>query len=527
MAQIHAIETKLRRPDYMVDEVILYDFYDACLPTHIYSQPTFEQWVKKAEEATLKNCELTEEFLLKQGVNKEDLQAFPDQIQLSNKLPLTLDYHFEPGKQQDGVVFNVPLSALNLVKSADFEWLAPGFMKEKVMAYIKALPKHLRKQFVPVPQYADLALQEMSADKVAQKGSFVEQLVWALNRRAQQRVQVEDFAQVDLPSHLTPYFKLQDDQGKMLAESAHLDGLKTDYAHLVEAKITRHQKQKKPEKVISEWNFGDLPDVKMIRNQGTEMQAFPGLQLKGEQIILGLLGDEVEALEKHAQAVLYLLRQQVSDKERYLQKKLPLQKACLCYAPYGSCQDLTQQVIDRALMQLISQPHKIRTQKAFDAALDTLRHGWVEAAQKIAVHTQAILVGHQKIAKQIKGKINPRWLASMSDLKAQLEGLISKDFVRNTPEKWFQQCPRYLQGLEKRLEKIDIDPHKDQQGIRQITPILKTFNSLLETQTPQNQPGLADIRWQIEELRLSVFSQPMKTLNPISIKRIEKMLKDC
>jgi len=527
MAQIQEIETKLRRPDYMVDDAVLYDFYDACLPMHIYSQPAFEKWAKKADKETLNKCKLTEDLLLKQGVDEQSLQDFPNQIQLINQIPLSLDYHFEPGKQQDGIVFNIPLSALNLVKITDFEWLTPGFLKEKVMAYIKALPKHLRKQFVPVPQYADLALQEMSVEQVAQKGHFLEQLVWALNRRATQRVQASDFDQIILPSHLMPYFKLQDERGKTLAESDDLEALKKDYTHLVEAKITRHQKQKANEKVVLQWDFGDLAQSKTIHHQGADIKVFPALQIKGHQIVLGLLGDEQLAQAKHGEAVLSLLRQQAGDKERYLQKKLSLQKACLCYAPYGTCQDLTQQVIDRALRQLITTPEQIKTQQAFENALEILRHQWIETAQIIAQQTQAILVAHQNIAKKIKGKMNPRWLASMSDLKTQLDGLISKDFVRNTPEKWFKQCPRYLQGLEKRLEKIDIDPIKDQQGIRQITPILNQFKDLFAQQTPQNKDQLIEIRWQIEELRLSIFSQPMKTLNPVSIKRIEKMLKAC
>ncbi len=528
--QIETIENKLRRPDYMVDDSALYDFYDAKIPTHIYSQPAFDKWAKKTAEKTLQECFLTEEFLLKQTIGDGVLHDFPDQFKLANSLPLKIDYQFEPGKTTDGLVFHIPLSALNLVKEADFEWLTPGFLKEKVVCYIKSLPKSLRKQFIPAPQYAELVLQEMSIDKVHEKGGFHNQLIWALNRRGQQRVSIADFEEVKLPTHLQPFYILEDEKGKFLAQETALGNLKEDYKHLLENKIHQHQAKRQPEKVINNWTFGDLPSQKIIKNQGAEMQVYPALQLKNNQIVLGLIADENQAKHLHGVAVLALLCRHLMDKEKYLQKKLPLQKACLCYAPYGTCKDLTQQVIERALKYLVPEPDKIKQQKQFEATLEKLRTHWINKAQDIAKQVSLILIAHQKIAKKIKGNLNPRWLASIADLRLQLDHLISKNFVQDTPEEWFKQLPRYLQAMEKRLEKIDVDPSKDQIFIRQIQPLLNQYEVLAKDATsislPVNLPGLVKIRWLIEELRISLFAQPMKTLQPVSIKRLEKMLKE-
>ncbi|RUM93292.1 MAG: ATP-dependent RNA helicase HrpA [Thiomicrospira sp.] len=531
IAEIHHIESKLRRPDFLVEEDVLYEFYAEHIPEHIYSLPAFEKWVRKLEKndpEALKALYLTQDFLLKQSYDSRLDVEYPDQLQIKNQLDLDVDYHFEPGKAQDGMVVKVPLSALNLVQAEDFEWLTPGLLKEKTAFYIKALPKQLRKQFIPAPNTAELVLKEMAPNKKldGRKADYVTQLVWALNRRAQQKVATSDFESVDLPEYLEPYFVLQDDNGKKIAEQSDLEALKTNYQHLVDARIQKHQSKKAPEnRVIDRWDFGDLADSQTIRTQGVEMVAYPALQISGESIELALLGGEETAQAHHAEAVLALVKKELVEKEKYLQKKLPMQKACLCYAPYGTCQELTQQVIDRALLQLIPQPEKVRQQAAFEAILENARSQWIEQAQQVASQVNAILTAHQKIAKQVKGSVNPRWLASVADIRSQLDQLISKDFVRVTPEEWFKQLPRYLQGLEKRLAKIDVDPSKDQKAIREIQPILDAYDALAKEPAYQNHPDLVEIRWLIEELRLSLFAQPMKTLKPVSIQRIQKKLK--
>ena len=530
IAKIERLENKLRRPDFLVDDEVLYEFYAERIPKHIYNKPAFEKWVKRAQKETpekIKALFLTEQDLMKQNADAGLLQDFPDQVLLNNQIQLDVDYQFEPGKEKDGVLFHLPVTRLNTFETEQFEWLTPGLLKEKTAFYIKSLPKRLRKQFIPAPQYADLALQEMNPDKKSPSGkveTFVNQLVWALNRRASEKVSAQDFAEVDLPSHLKPYFILEDEKARKLAESGSLETLKSEYQHLIEAKIEQHQQSSTQQgKPINEWNFGDLADSKTIKTHGREMLAYPALQLKAGQVVLGLVGDEHSARIEHGRAVIKLIENLLADKSKYLMKKLPMQKACLCFAPYGTCQDLTQQVIDRALHSLVPQPQDIRTQQGFIEVLEKVRTSWIEEAQKVAKQVNEILTQHQLISKQVKGKVNPRWLASMADIQAQLDGLISQNFVRNTPEKWFKQLLRYLQALQKRLEKLDQDPLKDQKAIRELQPLLKKYEQLAHEPAYQEQPALIEIRWMLEELRVSLFSQPMKTIQPVSIPRIEKL----
>ncbi|WP_232023362.1 ATP-dependent RNA helicase HrpA [Thiomicrorhabdus aquaedulcis] len=564
IADIERLESKLRRPDFLVDDDVLYEFYAQRVPKHIYNKPAFETWLKTLEQQNspqLKALYLTQADLMKQSANAQWLADYPDQVQIKNQLNLAVNYHFEPDKARDGLVYHLPLSSLNRVHQADFDWLTPGLLKEKTAFYIKALPKQLRKQFIPAPQYADLILAEMSPQKMAANGQperYLHQLVWALNRRVHlghQKVSLHDVSEVVLPNYLQAYFVLEDDKGKPLAEGQSLERLKQDYLHLVEAKIKQHQhqhqqrlKQTPAEAVegldkkgalalasepksefIERWDFGDLADTQSIKSQGALMQAYPALQCQDGRIKLTLMGDLSASQHAHGQAVLALIERLLADKEKYLQKKLPLQKACLCYAPFGTCQDLTQQVIDRALAQLVhqaaGQPHRIRTQAGFETMLEQVRLHWIETALMISAHVNEIFTLSQIIGKQVRGKVNPRWLASVADIKAQLDALVAKDFVRTVPDEWFKQIPRYLKAIQIRLQKIDLDPSKDQLAIRQLMPVLNAYNALANEPAYYNQPGLVELRWLIEELRISLFAQPMKTLMPISIARLEQKLK--
>ncbi len=534
IAQVEALEHKLRRPDYLVDETVLYEFYAEKIPEHIYSQPAFEKWVKTAPPEVEKSLYLTEADLLKQRVSEEVLKAYPNQVTLKNQLQLKVDYHFDPRKVEDGVIFHLKVSSLNLVQTEQFEWLTLGFIKEKIAFYIKSLPKGLRKQFVPVPQTADLVWQQMEPES-PKRGSFLEQLVWALNRLGNQPVKASDFAEVKLPNHLKPFFILKSDDGKkVLAKSEDLQQLKAEYQHLVDQKIAQHSVSQFEQKQVTQWDFGDLPEEETLKAQGSKIKAYPTLKVEVQEkggasaVVLTLMADKALAAEAHGEAVLQLIQQQLPDKVKYLRKQLPLQKACLCFAPYGSCEHLTQQVVQRALQQLVPDPASIRTQLAFEQVLEQVRSHWVAESQKLAKLVSEILTEHQKLAKQLKGKINPRWLAaldSLNDIRHQLDTLISPNFVSETPDPWLAQLPRYLKGLQKRLEKLDQDPNKDQQVLRGLKPLLDKFEQLQAEPTYAKNPAFIELRWQLEELRISLFAQPMKTLKPVSIQRLEKALK--
>lgn len=520
---IKRYESKVRRLDFLVDEQVLIDFYQARIPERIYSVPALESWFKKLKPAEQEKLRLTENQLLKQEVADVEYD-FPDQIALTNSLDLELDYKFDPGQKQDGVVFNLPLAGLNLVEPARFEWLTPGFLAEKITFYLRSLPKNLRRQFVPAPATAEKILAKLEFEQ----GEFLDQLLWQLNRlnASNQKITQQDFGEIDLPPHLKPWFRLQDEKGKIIAESGDLLELKRKYQHLVTKQIqkTYEAKTKKP---IEIWDFGDLPATEKLKTKHAEIIAYPGLVVTGNQVYLELIADLNQMQAQHGAAVWHLLAQNLADKAQYLRKSLNLQQACLCFAPYGSCAHLTEQIIEVSLQNLIENPAQIRTQEQFEQAQEVLKTNWISAAQNLAKLASEILQHHQKIASKIKGKVNPRALAANADLRRQLDDLIHLNFVSETPSSWLKQIPRYLQAIEKRLEKIDLDPQKDLQAQREMQGVLQKYHQLAEVAKSSKtlQPGLVEARWMLEELRISLFAQPMKTIKPVSVARIEKLLK--
>lgn len=525
--EVKYLEAKLRRPDFLIDDEVLYEFYAEKIPQHIYSVSSLEKWVKKIEKQTPELIEglfLEQSFLLKQNVNTNLELNFPDQITIKNSLDIAVDYHFVPGKEQDGLVVKIPLVSLNLINKQDFEWLTPGLIKEKTAFYIKSLPKQLRKQFVPVPQFVDLVHQQISVDK---KGDYLTQMILVLNKKTDKNISLEDFANTELPSYLMPFYQLEDHSNKVLAKDINLDKLKENYQHLVEKQLKQTLKiNKKSNKKITIWDFGDLKQQQEIKSPTGKMIAYPSLQITNQSIELVLIGDKKLAQQQHGKAVLKLLANNLADKVKYLSNRLPLQKACLCYAPYGTCQDLTKQIIDKSLNQLVANPELIKTQQEYTATLLKVKEKWILQAQEVTKQVNTTLISHQQIVKKVKVRVNPRHLMSIGDIKQQLDKLISKEFVLKTPDKWFKRFPFYLQAIEKRLDKIDIEPSKDHLVIRKISPLFDSYWSLKQQAIYENSEKLEEIRWQLEELRISLFAQPMKTLSPVSIKRIEKQIKE-
>ena len=528
IASIEHIESKLRRPDFLVEPDQLYDFYFERIPKHIYNQPALETWVRNTQKTHPEQIEalyFKKEDLLKQAIDTQDLaQAFPDQITLKNQLPLAVDYHFEPGRTQDGMEVKVPLNQLNQLQAKDFEWLTPGLLEQKIIHLIKQLPKSLRKQFIPAPATASQIMTEISPEKKInhQAADLTAQLVWALNRRAQKRVTYQDLADIPLPAHCEPYYTLLDQNDQVIAHSGDLSQLKDNYQHLVQKALKKAVKNEA--RPVEAWDFGDLPEKESLNTRNGQLWVYPSLRVHQAQIQLDQLTDPQQAQQQHGQGVIALIKRQKADKYRYLQKKLPLKKACLCFAPYGTCQQLTEQIIDRALTRLVPEPEHIRQQNVFEQALREVQSQWVAQAQALSDSITQILQAHQKVAKRIKAQKNPRLLGAISDIKDQLDHLVWAEFVQQTPDTWLQQLPRYLQGLEKRLDKIELNPAKDLEALQQLKPVLARYRQLAQDPAYQGQPGLVAIRWQLEELRISLFAQPIKTLKPVSIKRIQKQM---
>ena len=513
--EIERLEHKIRRPDLLVEEEVLYDFYKQHIPQNIYSQPAFEKWYRslcKAEQAALK---LSRAQLLKRLPERDWEKDFPDQMVIDNRLPLKVRYTFAPGERRDGMHVQVPLEALTWLDERPFGFLTPGLLPEKVQHYLKALPGRIRKRLVPLPETARAIAAAMRPDE----GDFITQLQCLVQRRLGEPIPMELFNGVELPAHLIPKFVLRDPKGKVLGVAESLETLRTQFARklgqLAQADATETA-------IWQTWQDSDLPEQVERRRGGQTLVLYPALVATEQGVRLQEFPRVDEARRAHRQGVQALLMQTLKEKVDYLRKTLPLKQACLRYAPYGSCDSLKDGIIERALLQRIGEPAAMRTRDAFEQACNTLREHWIADAQQLATEVDQLLLQHQQLLARLR-QANPRWRVALDDIQQQLEGLIEPDFVRTVPDPWFKRLGVYLRGIEKRLERVENNPAKDQQAQAEIAPLLAEWQALVD-QLGGRDEQVIEIRWLLEELRLQLFSPPIKPIQPVSIKRVRQKL---
>ncbi|HID01361.1 MAG TPA: ATP-dependent RNA helicase HrpA [Piscirickettsiaceae bacterium] len=510
--RIRRLEHKIRRPDLLVEEAVLYDFYARLIPESVYSQPAFEKWYRSLDKAVQQKLFLRQEDLLKRQPETDWERDFPDQVVIDNRLPLQVRYRFAPGEARDGVTFRIPIEALSWLEESRFDFLTPGLLPEKVVAYLKALPGGLRKRLVPVPQSARQIAARMDPDSGE---GFRVQLRRGIQRILGEEIDDKLFENISLPDYLKPKFEVVDRQGKVIAQGEKL----ADLRQTLKAKLERAVQQQAGESPLWQQFEQDLPVVSERKVGRQTFVVYPALQATPEGVRQVELSQRQEAEAVHAEGVLALLRYQLRDQYNYLMKKLPLQRACLIYAPFGSCESLTNQLIMRALRACVPDYAQIRTVAAFTAALAQARQCWIERAQHLAQQLNTLMRRYQQVRKRLKGG-SPHWLESLQDMGRQLDELVFTDFVQQIPDPWFDRLPVYLQGLEKRLERLALNPQKDFDALRTIREA-----EALVTQARTrygDTPAVQDLRWQLQELRLQLFAPGIKTLQPVSLKRIEK-----
>ena len=510
--EIERLEHKIRRPDLMVDESVLQDFYAARIPEHIYNTPAFETWWRQAGEADRKALFLTRERLMRREADADWQRDFPDQLQIDNHV-LSVRYRFEPGQARDGVTFRIPLEALGWLDDTRFDYLTPGLLAEKIAFHLKKLPGGLRRRLVPVPQTAKRLAGEMRPDSGE---PFVRQLTRLLRRHLADDIDETLFENTDLPDYLKPKFEIVDGQGKVLARGMVLSALRQQLAERLR-RVSRRAAQ------TETWQDFERPLPEKVERTvgGQHFVLYPALRAGEEGVQYVELPQPDAARESHAEGVLALLQLRLKEKADYLHRKLPLKQACLIYAPLGSCDSLKAQVVRRALRALVPSSEAIRDPSAFREVEAQVRAGWIEQAQKLSEQVTDILQRYQQVKRRLKGG-NPRLLQALGDIQGQLDGLVFTDFVEKVPDPWFGRLSVYLRGIEQRLERLEQNPARDAEQMA----TLREAQALVEGAVRRHGESDAtlQLRWLLEELRLQLFAPTIRTLQPVSLRRLEKMM---
>lgn len=527
--EVTNLESKSRRRDILVDEDEMVAFYQERLPQQVCSEPSFRKWIAKCDTSTLDGLRFEREALKRTGASKVSLAAHPD-VWRHGDLTLPLSYHFEPKDIDDGVSVNVPLALLNQIHDIGFDWLIPGLRHELIVTLIKQLPKRLRRNFVPAPNYADACLSDMPSETAnGQPIPFLDALSMKLKKMSGADVAVEEWRVDELPKHLRMNFKVRSDTGELVAQGRDLEALKQSLQKHVQKSIQAVAKPDIEQKGLKEWSFDRLDREYVEKRAGFEIKAYPGLVDNGTSVSIKLFDQPHIANESHAIGVRRLVLLAIPSPVKYLQEKLPNKaKLGLYFNPFGQVKALINDCISCGIDHLLGKNiDDIRDLKQFESQCELIRGEINDSVLTIAIQVEKGLTIAHSIKKSLKGNIPLEMINAHADIKLTLEQLVFPGFVSELSAARLKDWQRYLQALSKRIEKLKVDVSRDRIQQLSIQKVQAAFDDVLGKQ-PKGQPvpkELLETQWMIHELRVSLFAQQLGTAYPISEKRIMNHLK--
>ncbi|MBZ0106491.1 MAG: ATP-dependent RNA helicase HrpA [Sulfuricella denitrificans] len=518
--EIEALEHKARRQDILVDEQRIFDFYDKIVPPGIHNGAAFDKWRREAERAHPRLLYLSREQLMRHEAGHVTEDMFPPSIMIDGH-EFSLSYRFEHGHPLDGVTLSLPLAALNQISSARCEWLVPGLLREKITLLIRSLPHKLRSACVPVPVFVTMAMHEIAPGNLP----LVDALTRFIARHKNINVPAEAWPPETLPAHLQMNFSIISESNSEIASGRNLAELRKKLGSKAEIIFSKTQSSEFERDSVYNWDFGDLPEKLEFQRHGQTLIGYPALQDHGEKIVLRLFDTAFKAEQAMQSGLAHLLLMHLPEQSRFLEKSLPITKAtCLHYLPLGSCEELKQSLRKAiALHVLIVDKPPVRTETQFTQRREEMRPLLLTGASQICKLATDILAEYHTVANQLQ--TTRQWPDALSDMQSQLDQLIYPGFLANTPLKWLRHYPRYLKAISLRLSKLASANERDKSNRDQLSPLWNRYLvKIAENEkkgTPDN-PQLQDFRWMLEELRVSLFAQELKTIQPVSAKRLEK-----
>lgn len=523
LEQLDELEAKARRRDILADEDTLYAFYEARIPADIHQTATFDSWYKTESQKNPQLLIMREEDVLAREASEVTAAQYPDTLRLG-ELSLSLTYHFEPNHPRDGVTLRVPAPLLLSLPAERLEWLVPGLLETKCIALVRSLPKAVRKNFVPVPDFIKAALQRITFGE----GSLTEALGRELLRMTGARVTDEAWAEAtqQLESHLKMNLEIVDGDGKFLGEGRDLDALTARFAEASQAALAVPQTAKSQQPVEAKV-FAPVAQKTQQNIAGLSMTVYPALVEEGGTVKEGRFSTQAEAEYQHRRALQRLLLQQLAEPAKFLRSKLPGQtELALLYRELGRIDALIEDILLASLDSCVldGEAELPRDGAGLLSLAERKRADWTEHAERLAKLTLEILKLWHGLQKRFKGKIDLAQAVALNDIKAQLGKLVYPGFVRETPAQWLKEMPRYLKAIEMRLEKLPGQVQKDRVWSIELAGLWAQYQARADKhrQEGKRDPELAVYRWWMEEYRVSLFAQQLGTKMPVSDKRLSK-----
>ncbi|HJW11865.1 MAG TPA: DUF3418 domain-containing protein, partial [Albitalea sp.] len=547
ITQVEELEHKSRRQDVLVGDELIHAFYDQQLPADVCSGAGFERWYREESKRQPKLLFLTREELMRHEAAGITTASFPKTLRLGG-VDCGAAYLHEPGDAKDGVTVTVPIYALNQVNDERCEWLVPGMLKDKVLALIKSLHQRPRSRLMPLAEFADGFVGGVNESHGFGSGSLVDAVLKSVRDKTQLDVKRGDFKLEQVPPHLFMNFRVVDEHGRQLGMGRNLPGLKaelggqarTAFQALAGLKLSGEAAPASPPTsskpgpaakaesrggeggaTYTDWTFGELPELMEIRQGQQTLVGFPALIDRGANVGIEVFDEPDVAASRHRAGLRRLVALQIRDALKYLEKNIPdLQKMSVLFMPLGTADELRDQIIDLALDRAFLGDPLPTDAASFGRRIAEGRGRLTLIANEIARAALQVLIEHAAAARKLKDSRAPKDVAD--DVQAQLARLVPKRFLMSTPWPQLAHLPRYLKAVTMRLDKLRGDPQRDATRLAELRPIEQRFLRTLADRKGVVDARLDEFRWLLEELRVSLFAQELRTPQPVSVKRLEK-----
>ncbi|KOG86500.1 ATP-dependent helicase, partial [Streptomyces varsoviensis] len=532
LGEVEELEHRARRRDILVDDETLFDFYDERLPDDVVSGAHFDSWWKRKrrEEPELLNFEHS--MLINENAEQVTKDDYPDTWRQGG-LKFKVTYQFEPGADADGVTVHIPLQVLNQVSAEGFDWQIPGLREDLVTELIRSLPKPIRRNYVPAPNFAKAFLERA----VPLQEPLTATLARELQRMVGVRVEPDDFDLGRVPDHLKITFRVVDERRRKIAEEKDIEALRLALKPKTRAAITRAFEQAAegsgggPEQRsgLTSWTVGTLPRTFETRRAGQPVKAYPALVDEGASVAVKLFDTEAEQRQAMWRGTRRLILLNLpSNPAKFAQDKLDnQQKLALSRNPHGSIGALFEDCVSAAADRLIAaRGGPAWDEESFRKLFDAVRADIVDATLDAIRKVQEVLAAWQACERRLKATTSPVLLPSLTDIKEQLAQLIKPGFVTAHGVRRLPDLMRYLVAVDRRLQQLPTNAQRDRARLEKVKEMQDEYAWLLE-QLPKGRPvpqQVLDIRWMIEELRVSYFAHALGTAYPVSDKRIVKAI---
>lgn len=561
IAKVEELEHKSRRQDVLVDDELIYAFYDQQVPQDVCSGATFERWYKDASRANPELLKLTRDELMRHEAAGITTSAFPKTVRLGG-VDCTASYLHEPGDPRDGITVTVPLFVLNQVSEERCEWLVPGMLKDKIQALLKSLPQRPRSRFVPLPESATRLAELFAAPERFGTGSLTDALLKQVRDETSLDVKRADFKLDMLSPHLFMNFRVVDEHGRQLGQGRNLGALKAEWGAKArgafqalaglklggqgggseqKAAPAPDGKAQAATKTVAKsapapapspaapagqrytaWTFGELPELMEIKKGGQTLVGFPALIDGGDAVTIEVFDEPEVAAAKHRAGLRRLFALQIKDALKYLEKNIPdLQKMAVAYMPLGTQEELRTQIIDVALDRAFLLDPLPTDEAGFKRRVDEGRGRLTLIANEVARLAGTILIEYAAAARKLKDTKNAP--DATADVQQQLQRLVPKQFIAQAPWAQLAHFPRYLKAITLRLDKYRADPARDAAKLAELRPQEQRYWRLVAERKGAVDARMQELRWLLEELRVSFFAQELRTPQPVSVKRLDKL----